>query len=367
MEQGRRPVESLEVTPEFWSGKRVFLTGHTGFKGSWLALWLHSLGADVTGYSLEPNTEPNHFDAIALPEIVTSIIGDIRDVDALRTAMTNARPDIVLHLAAQPLVRESYSDPLGTYETNVMGTANVLESVRSCETVRSVVIITTDKVYENKEQDIAYVETDALGGFDPYSNSKACTELVTSSYVQSFFNADNYAEHGVAIATARAGNVFGGGDWAKDRLVPDLIRAYEAGVAPTIRFPGSVRPWQHVLEPLRGYLFLARALFEHGTAFNGAFNFGPRESDAQNVKTICDIVSGILGVSGDWVTDEGQNPHEAGLLKLDIAKAKATLAWEPKTNLEQGLAMTTHWYKNFRDAADVRELSLADIRAFSAL
>ena len=360
-------MESLEVTPEFWSGKRVFLTGHTGFKGSWLALWLTSLGAEVTGYSLAPNTDPNHFDAIKLSDIVTSVIGDIRDVNSLRAALQESRAEIVLHLAAQPLVRESYSDPLGTYETNVLGTANVLEAIRSCEGVRSVVVITTDKVYANQEWDWAYRETDTLGGFDPYSNSKACTELVTSAYTQSFFNAANYADHGVAVATARAGNVFGGGDWAKDRLVPDLIRAFEAGVAPTIRFPGSVRPWQHVLEPLRGYLFLARALYERGTDFNGGFNFGPRETDAQSVKVICDIVSDILGVSSDWVMDEADNPHEAGLLKLDISKAKAELGWEPKTNLAQGLELSTHWYKGFRETADVRALSLADIRAFSDL
>lgn len=360
-------MESLEVTTEFWSGKRVFLTGHTGFKGSWLALWLSSLGADVTGYSLEPNTEPNHYEAVKLPEIVKSVIGDIRDVQSLRPAMEQSRADIVLHLAAQPLVRESYRDPLGTYETNVLGTANVLDSVRSTPSVRSVVIITTDKVYENHEQDVAYSEDERLGGFDPYSNSKACAELVTSSYTQSFFNREKFAEHGVAIATARAGNVFGGGDWAKDRLIPDLIRAHEAGVAPVIRYPGSVRPWQHVLEPIRGYLFLARALFQNGTAFNGGFNFGPYDSDARNVKTICEIVSGFLGGANEWVNDDEKNPHEAGFLKLDISKAKHTLGWEPKTNLEAGLEMSTKWYLNYRDTKNARELSLADIARFTAL
>lgn len=360
-------MESLEVTPEFWSGKRVFLTGHTGFKGSWLALWLHSLGAEVTGYSLAPNTEPNHFDAIGLDSITDSIIGDIRDLEHLKASMVQSKADIVLHLAAQPLVRESYVNPLETYEINVMGTANVLESVRSCPTVRSVVIITTDKVYENQEWDWGYRENDRLGGFDPYSNSKACTELVTSSYTQSFFNPNEFEKHGVAIATARAGNVFGGGDWAKDRLIPDLIRAFENGVAPVIRFPGSVRPWQHVLEPLRGYLFLARALFEHGTKFNGGYNFGPHESDARNVKTICGIVAGVLGDSVDWVMDDAHNPHEAGLLKLDISKAKAELGWEPKTNLETGLEMTTTWYTNYRTTEDTRAISLADIANFSAI
>lgn len=360
-------MESLAVDPAFWSGKRVFLTGHTGFKGSWLALWLTKLGAQVTGYSLAPNTQPNHFDAIDLGSIVTSVIGDIRDLENLRTAMTAATPDVVFHLAAQPLVRESFVNPIETYATNVMGTANVLESVRSCPTVKSVVVITTDKVYENKEWDWGYRENDRLGGFDPYSNSKACTELVTSSYTQSFFHPGEHATHGVGIATARAGNVFGGGDWAKDRLIPDLIRAHESAVAPVIRYPGSVRPWQHVLEPLRGYLFLARALFDRGSAHSGSFNFGPHDSDARNVKTICELVSGYLGNSGEWKMDDANNPHEAGFLKLDISKAKADLDWEPKTNLEKGLELTVDWYLRFAAGENVRELSLSNIAHFESL
>jgi CDP-glucose 4,6-dehydratase len=359
-------VESLAIDPAFWSGKRVFLTGHTGFKGSWLALWLTKLGAHVTGYSLAPNTQPNHFDAIDLGSIVDSHIGDIRDLETLRSAMVTAKPDVVFHLAAQPLVRESFANPIETYATNVMGTANVLESVRSCPTVKSVVVITTDKVYENKEWEWGYRENDRLGGFDPYSNSKACTELVTSSYTQSFFHPDEHSTHGVGIATARAGNVFGGGDWAKDRLIPDLIRAHESGVAPVIRYPGSVRPWQHVLEPLRGYLVLARALYDQGAAHSGSFNFGPHDSDARNVKTICELVSGYLGNSGEWQMDDANNPHEAGFLKLDISKAKADLGWEPKTNLEQGLELAVDWYTQFSTGVNVRELSLNSIAHFES-
>ena len=360
-------MENLGVTADFWSGKRVFLTGHTGFKGSWLAVWLHKLGADVTGFSLEPNTQPNHFEALKLDSAITSILGDIRDLEHLRSSMVAANPDIVLHLAAQPLVRESFDNPIATYATNVMGTANVLESVRDCPNVKSVVMITTDKVYENKEWEWGYREDDRLGGFDPYSNSKACSELVTASYTQSFFNSDDYGTHGVAIATARAGNVFGGGDWAKDRLIPDLVRAHEAKVAPVIRYPGAVRPWQHVLEPLSGYLSLARALYEHGPRFNGAYNFGPRDTDAQTVKTICEIVTGILGDAQKWVLDDAVNPHEAGYLKLDISKAAAKLGWEPKTNLDHGLALAGEWYKNFAAGTDAMELTLRDIAAFEAL
>jgi CDP-glucose 4,6-dehydratase len=248
-----------------------------------------------------------------------------------------------------------------------MGTANVLESVRDCPNVKSVVMITTDKVYENNEWEWGYREDDRLGGFDPYSNSKACSELVTASYTQSFFNSDDHGTHGVAIATARAGNVFGGGDWAKDRLIPDLVRAHEAKVAPVIRYPGAVRPWQHVLEPLSGYLALARALYEHGPRFNGAYNFGPRDTDAQTVKTICEIVSGILGDTQKWVLDDAVNPHEAGYLKLDISKAAAKLGWAPKTNLDHGLALAGEWYKNFASGTDAMELTLRDIAAFEAL
>jgi CDP-glucose 4,6-dehydratase len=360
-------VESLAIDPAFWSGRHVFLTGHTGFKGSWLALWLTKLGAHVTGYSLAPNTQPNHFDAIDLGSIVTSHIGDIRDLETLRSAMTAATPDVVFHLAAQPLVRESFANPIETYATNVMGTANVLESVRSCPTVKSVVVITTDKVYENKEWEWGYRENDRLGGFDPYSNSKACAELVTSSYTQSFFPPEEHATHGVGIATARAGNVFGGGDWAKDRLIPDLVRAYEAKVAPVIRYPGAVRPWQHVLEPLSGYLMLARALYEHGPRFGGAFNFGPRDTDVQTVKTICEILGGMLGDPQRWVLDDRVNPHEAGYLKLDISKAMAQLGWEPKTNLNQGLKLAGEWYKKFAKGAEAMELTLHDITAFEAI
>lgn len=357
-------MENLEVTSEFWAGKRVFLTGHTGFKGSWLALWLHELGAIVTGYSLAPATQPSHFDELKLGSKINSQIGDIRDLPRLKEAMVSADPEIVLHLAAQPLVRQSYIDPIETYDINVLGTAKVLEAIRSCPSVKSVVIITTDKVYENREWEWGYRENDTLGGYDPYSNSKACTELVTSSFVNSFFNPADYSSHGVAVSTARAGNVFGGGDWADDRLIPDLIRAYRDKVAPVIRYPGAVRPWQHVLEPLRGYLMLARALYSHGTRFSGAFNFGPNESDARSVKTICEIVSGHLVDAAPWTLDDAQNPHEAGFLKLDISKAAAELGWKPKTDLELGLRLTTNWYGGYLKEESVTDLSLRDLAEY---
>lgn len=360
-------MESLEVDPQFWRGKRVFLTGHTGFKGSWLALWLTKLGAEVTGYSLAPNTAPNHFDEIDLGSLVKSHIGDIRNLDELRTALRASTPDVVFHLAAQPLVRESFTNPVDTYATNVMGTVNLLESVRSCDSVKAVIVITTDKVYNNKEWEWGYRENDRLGGFDPYSNSKACTELVASSFTQSFFTPTESSSKAVGIATARAGNVFGGGDWAKDRLIPDLIRAHESGETPVIRFPGAVRPWQHVLEPLRGYLMLAQASFGNGRGTCQSFNFGPRDSDARSVKEICEIVSDNLGNSGDWQLDNGQNPHEAGLLKLDISKAKLVLGWSPKMDLEKGLALAVDWYVKFAAGVNVRELSLSSISQYESL
>jgi CDP-glucose 4,6-dehydratase len=360
-------VESLEVTKEFWAGKRVFITGHTGFKGSWLTLWLQNLGASVTGFSLAPETSPNHFTELAFDNRLTSHIGDIRDLEVLRRALVESQAEFVFHLAAQPLVRESYSNPIETYDVNVLGTAKVLEAVRSASTVRSVVVITTDKVYENREWAWGYREIDRLGGYDPYSNSKACAELVTASFTQSFFNTADYENHGVAIATARAGNVFGGGDWAADRLIPDLIRAYQAGTAPVIRYPGSVRPWQHVLEPLRGYLFLGRALFEGGTTYAGAYNFGPTESDARPVGEICEIVSSTLEGSHHWEIETSAQPHEAGYLKLDFSKAAHELGWFPRTTLTTGLHMATRLYQGFLAGEAARDLSLTDIAKFESL
>lgn len=360
-------MENLEVSPEFWSGKKVFLTGHTGFKGSWLALWLKSLGAEVTGYSLPPASEPSHFQGLELGSSITSHLGDIRDLPKLTVAIQAADPEIVLHLAAQPLVRQSYEDPIETYDINVVGTAKVLQAIRGCKSIKSVVVITTDKVYENREWNWGYRENDMLGGYDPYSNSKACTELVTSSFTRSFFNPADYSSHGVAIATARAGNVFGGGDWAQDRLIPDLIRAYRDKKSPVIRYPGSIRPWQHVLEPLRGYLMLAKALYAHGTKFNGAYNFGPNESDARSVKTICEIVSGNLNGSEKWVLDEAKNPHEAGFLKLDISKASADLGWRPKTDLEYGLLLATRWYSGALAGESILDLSMRDLADYQSM
>lgn len=357
-----------------WNGKRVFLTGHTGFKGSWLSLWLQSLGAIVCGYSLEPPTTPNLFETAAVAEGMESVIADVRDAGRLRTEMASFRPEVVFHLAAQSLVRYSYAHPLETYAVNVMGTANVLDAVRSCEGVKAVVIITTDKCYENKEWLWPYRETDRLGGHDPYSNSKACAELVTSSFRDSYFAAEHYAEHGVGIATARAGNVIGGGDWAADRLVPDMMRAFAAGVPVHIRKSGSVRPWQHVLEPLRGYLMLAAALCEDGAKYGSGWNFGPRDLDARPVIEIVermaalwnsaggkDVAASASGSKASWAVDQGAHPHEAAQLRLDWSKAAGALHWRPWLDIDEALTMTANWYTAWQKGESMRTFTVAQI------
>jgi CDP-glucose 4,6-dehydratase len=288
-------MESMVMSDSFWTGKRVFLTGHTGFKGGWLGLWLQKRGAVVTGYSLDPTTTPSLYDLTATASSMRSVIADIRDLDRLRNAMLECAPDVVFHLAAQPLVRRSYGDPVETYSTNVMGTVHVLEAIRSCSSVRSAVVVTSDKCYENREWQWGYRENEPMGGYDPYSNSKGCAELVSASYRSSFFNQAHHKEHGVALATARAGNVIGGGDWSGDRLVPDLLRAFGEGRTADIRNPHAVRPWQHVLEPLHGYMMLAEKLFVQGPAWAEAWNFGPNDSDARPVSWIADRLAGIWG------------------------------------------------------------------------
>jgi len=351
-------MESLAVDQGFWSGKRVFLTGHTGFKGSWLSLWLEKLGADVTGFALSPETTPNLFSVVQPQLRLTSIIGDIRDADFLRQSLVASKPDVVIHMAAQPLVRASYDRPLETYETNVMGTANLLNAVRDAKSVRSVVVVTTDKVYENKEWDWAYREIDALGGYDPYSSSKAASELVVSAYRNSFFNSDKFSDHGVAIATARAGNVFGGGDWSTDRLLPDVLRSYFRGDSPVIRNPDSIRPWQLVLEPLRGYLMLARGLYESGTRYSGEFNFGPAADDARPVKWIVERISEVMGAKQGWAASTEQHPHEAHFLSLDVSKAQSVLGWRPTIGLEKGLEFAIDWHQQHSEGADMRAYSI---------
>lgn len=357
-------MEGVVLNPSFWRGKRVFLTGHTGFKGGWLSLWLQQLGARVTGYALPPPTEPSLFETAHIAQGMTSIVGDIRDCVTLCNAMRQASPDIVIHMAAQPLVRRSYVDPIETYSTNVMGTVHVLEAVRQSSSVRAVVNVTTDKCYENKEWVWAYRENEAMGGYDPYSNSKGCAELVTSAYRNSFFNPEQFERHGVALASARAGNVIGGGDWAADRLVPDILSAFSHGKNLVIRSPKAIRPWQHVLEPLRGYLSLAESLHEHGTANAQAFNFGPRAEDSQPVEWIVRELARLWGNGASWEVDMGQHPHEATFLKLDISKAAHLLHWKPILNLQEALELTVEWTRGQQTRHDIRALTLAQIKNY---
>lgn len=332
------------IEAKFWAGKRVFLTGNTGFKGSWLSLWLGMLGAEVHGFALEPPTKPSLFDLAGLRNSMAWTRGDVRDREAVLACMKGFRPDIVIHMAAQPLVRESYIDPVGTYSTNVMGTVHVLDAVRQVESVRAVVNVTTDKCYENQEWVWGYRENEPMGGYDPYSNSKGCSELVTSAYRRSFFGATTYgAGHSVALASARAGNVIGGGDFAKDRLIPDIVRAVRNQQKVQIRSPHAIRPWQHVLEPLSGYLVLAQSLFEKGPAAAEAWNFGPRDDDAKPVEwivaTLCSLVKDAKG----YEIDTNPQPHEAHYLKLDISKAGARLGWAPRWTLQTTLERIVEW------------------------
>ncbi|WP_230460960.1 CDP-glucose 4,6-dehydratase [Burkholderia ubonensis] len=349
----------------FWSGKRVLLTGHTGFKGGWLTLWLRSLGAHVTGYSLAPETVPNLFSLARVEEGIESIIGDIRDRNRLLEAICHAQPEIVIHMAAQPLVRASYSNPVETYETNVLGTVHVLDAIRQVPGVRSVVIVTTDKCYENREWEWGYRENEAMGGYDPYSSSKGCAELVTAAYRNSFFNPASYDLHRVAVATARAGNVIGGGDWAFDRLIPDIMRAIAHGETVNIRNPHAIRPWQHVLEPLSGYLVLARSLYIHGARHADAWNFGPHDADAKPVQDIVEYLTARWGENARWQLDNGQHPHEATYLKLDCSKARARLGWHPRWNLAQALDKIIAWYKAAERQDDMRAVSLAQIAEYT--
>lgn len=352
-------MENMGINWEFWRGKRVFLTGHTGFKGGWLALWLTDMGAEVHGYALNPPTEPNFFTvASLLKRLAGNTISDIRDASALTRAMQAAQPDIVLHLAAQPLVRYSYAEPVETYAVNVMGTVNLLEAVRRTPSVKAVVNVTTDKCYENREWVWPYRENEALGGFDPYSSSKACSELVTAAYRRSFFVPGN-----VHLASARAGNVIGGGDWASDRLVPDFLRALDSGRTLVIRSPLATRPWQHVLEPLAGYLILAQRLFTEGQEFADAWNFGPEESDARPVQWIVEYLCSQTP-NASWQCDTAPQPHEANMLKLDSSKAKVHLGWRPRWNLKTALGMTLAWHQAWKEEADMAAVSVQQIRNY---
>ena len=363
----RQSAVEAVVSSEFWHDKRVFITGHTGFKGGWLALWLHKLGAKVSGYSLPAPNSPNLFQVAGIDALVDNTFDDVRNLGAITAAMQATVPDVVFHLAAQSLVRPSYQDPVGTYSTNVMGTVHVLEAVRSCASVRSVVVVSSDKAYENREWDWGYRESEPMGGYDPYSNSKGCTELVVSAYRSSFFNTRQFEQHRVAVGSARAGNVIGGGDWANDRLVPDFIRAIRCGEALRVRSPHAIRPWQHVLEPLSGYLLLAQKLFEHGCAAAEGWNFGPHDQDARPVAWLADTLVRLWGADARWHLDDDIHPHEAHYLKLDISKARNQLQWEPRWRLEEALSRVVDWYRAHDAGEDMRQISFNQIAAYEAL
>jgi len=347
------------IDASFWKSKKVFLTGHTGFKGSWLSLWLHSLGAEVQGYALAPETQPSLFIEADVGSKVASEIGDIRNLKQLQQSMTEFNPDILIHMAAQPLVRLSYKEPIETYETNVMGTVKVLEVARSCPNLKAIVSVTTDKCYENKEWVWGYREDEAMGGYDPYSSSKGCAELVTSAYRRSFIQ-----DKGVGLASARAGNVIGGGDWSGDRLIPDILKAFENKQPVTIRNPKSTRPWQHVLEPLSGYLVLVQKLYEQPNDYAEGWNFGPHEEDAKPVDWILNRMVKQWGKGVSWGLDKGNHPHEAGFLKLDISKAKSRLQWQPTWHLNQTLERIINWHQAWLNKEDIQAKCLQEINEY---
>jgi CDP-glucose 4,6-dehydratase len=348
------------VQADFWRGKRVLLTGHTGFKGGWLSLWLQTMGAELWGFGLAPLTQPSLFEEARVAAGMSSVIGDLRDFAAVHAAVDAARPEIIIHMAAQPLVRYSYHAPVETYAVNVMGTVHLLEAVRQVGGVRAIVNVTTDKCYENREWLWGYREDEAMGGHDPYSSSKGCAELVTSAYRRSFF-----AGNGVSLGSGRAGNVIGGGDWAADRLVPDVLRAFEQSVAVTIRNPLSTRPWQHVLEPLSGYLVLAERLYTDGDTYAEGWNFGPRDEDARSVSWIVEQMIAEWGPGASWSRDNAiSQPHEANMLKLDISKACGRLGWEPRWNLGEALRRSVRWHQAWLSRKNMRTYSLAEIEQY---
>jgi CDP-glucose 4,6-dehydratase len=355
-------MESLEVNSGFWRGKKVLVTGHTGFKGAWLALWLQRLGASVVGYALPAPTRPNMFDVASVGAGMVSVAGDVRKVEQLEAVLAEHQPDVIFHLAAQSLVRYSYANPVETYATNVMGTVSLHEAVRRAECVRAIVIVTSDKCYENREWIWGYRENEAMGGYDPYSSSKGCAELVTAAYRNSYF-----AKGHIAVASARAGNVIGGGDWAEDRLIPDAVSAFIGRRPVEIRNPEAIRPWQHVLEPLSGYLLLAEKLHCNGQAYAESWNFGPNEADARAVAEVVGRMAELWGEGARWRVAAGAHPHEARSLRLDCTKAHARLGWRPRLPLDQGIAWTAEWYRGWRDGMDMRPLSEAQIERYESL
>jgi CDP-glucose 4,6-dehydratase len=352
------------MDPLFWKDKKVLVTGHTGFKGSWLSVWLQNMGANLIGYSLPPPTTPSLFSIACLDKGMTSVIGDVRDFTQLQSVIAEHRPEIIFHMAAQSLVRHSYDNPVETYATNVMGTVHLLEAVRQVGGVKAIVNITSDKCYENQEWPWGYRENEPMGGFDPYSNSKGCAELITSAFRNSFFNPEDFDTHGVALASARSGNVIGGGDWAKDRLIPDIMRAISEGKPVVVRNPDSIRPWQHVLEPLSGYLLLAQKLFQEGKEFAQAWNFGPNDEDAKPVSWIATHMTEMWGKDASWKLDGKKHPHEAHYLKLDCSKAKSQIGWSPTWNLETTLHAIVSWHKEYLAQKDMRVVVSDQINAF---
>ena len=363
MEFRQGAVENLDVKPRFWQGKKVLVTGHTGFKGGWLALWLQTLGAKVTGYALPPPTDPSFFDTARVARGITSNIGDVRDLTALTAAVKRADPEIIIHMAAQSLVRPSYADPVDTYSTNVMGTVNVLEATRKRSGVRAVMIVTSDKCYENTGAQREFRESDRLGGHDPYSSSKACAELAAAAYRDSFFS----GSEPTAIATARAGNVIGGGDWSTDRLIPDAIRAFGAGRPVQLRYPQATRPWQHVLDPLAGYLLLAEKLCTTPADYTQAWNFGPAQDEVMTVANVIEAVAKKWGGGARWEPASGAHPHEAQYLGINAGKAQSLLGWQPRLRIAQTIEWTIEWYRAWRDGADLRRLSETQLDRYRGL
>ncbi len=349
-----------KVNDAFWKGKRVFLTGHTGFKGSWLSLWLSSMGSTVKGFALEPDTNPAIFNVARVSSVLENEIGDIRNFEAISKSIKIFNPDILIHMAAQPLVRLSYSQPVETYSSNVMGTVHVLEAARKCPNLKAIVSVTTDKVYENQEWVWGYRENDPIGGYDPYSSSKGCAELVTSAYRRSFFS----SSESPSIASARAGNVIGGGDWSADRLIPDILKALEKGESLVVRNPLATRPWQHVLEPLSGYLMLAENLYHDGKQYAEAWNFGPDKKDCKSVNWILNQMVFLYGGNSSWKLDENPNPHEAQFLKLDCSKAKERLFWVPKWGINEVIEKIVNWHAHFRNGADMHDYCLNEIKTY---